>query len=175
MPRGFDYETYVVLAREVYTGLDMLWFARVDNIDRISEVTTRILWVWQATVVIPVVVGIADGVVLVEDPRSGPELCHGSTGGVVVIWLAGMTDASWGNALNESARNCVVEGHPSRLGRPGRGSRNSFAFLGIGSCDDGRKERGQDEAFNKFNGQHCSGLRETELLNPTPHCLNKLN
>jgi hypothetical protein len=46
VPGGFDHEAQVVLACEVYAGLNMLWCTRSDDIDRISEVTTWVLWVW---------------------------------------------------------------------------------------------------------------------------------
>jgi len=134
VPRGFDYETHVVLASKVYAGLDMLWYTRVDDIHGISEITTRVLWVWQAGVIIPIIVGIADGVILVEDPGRGPEICHNGTGGVViVIWLAGVADAAGWNGFNEGAGNGLIESCPSRVGRPRWSSRDSFAFLSIGS------------------------------------------
>lgn len=169
VPRGFDYETHVILACKVYAGLDMLWYTRVDDVNRISDVTTRVLWIWQAGVVIPVVEGIADGVILVEVPGGGPELCHNGTGVVVVIWLAGVANTSGWNGFNEGTGNGVIESCPSRIGRPGWSSRDSFAFLGVGSGKDGGKESEPDDVFDKLDSQHCR--RKLRALNPESYCL----
>src|SRR4051794_39918675 len=85
MPRCLHNKTHVVLTRKVHAGLDVLRLSGVDDIDRITETAAWCVRGREASVIIPIIVGTAHRIILMESPGGCPEACNGGTGGIAVV------------------------------------------------------------------------------------------
>jgi hypothetical protein len=62
MTGAFDYEADVALSRKIDASLNMFGLACIDNVDGISYTAARILWIWQAGVIAPIILPNTDRV-----------------------------------------------------------------------------------------------------------------